>query len=380
VLVERARADFRALLSRAELSVSQAGYNTAVDLLRTGIRSVLVPFEAGHETEQRLRAERLKALGLAAIVPEADLSGEHLAAAIARELAKPPSLLPSVSLDGARQSVAIAEDLMLAAPVLHGRIDWSPVDRALARAEDRGCVIGFWWRDDDAVAHTPQLDRLLDLARRYEAGIGLAAIPRRVERSLVERLREEESAFAFVHGWSHTNHAPPGAKKTEFGDHRSIETVAAEAAQALQQAEAALGPKLLPVLVPPWNRISPALAKRLPDIGYHALSAFKDRDRHDSVKDLLQINTHIDPIDWHGTRRLVEIEWIVAQLAAAIERRVEGLADPDEPIGFLTHHLVHDEGIWLFCERLTDYLAGRKRRFLRIDELFRNKNRIAVEL
>ena len=24
----------------------------------------------------------------------------------------------------------------------------------------------FWWRDDDAVAATPQLDRLLDLAKR----------------------------------------------------------------------------------------------------------------------------------------------------------------------------------------------------------------------
>jgi predicted glycosyltransferase len=28
--------------------VSQAGYNTAVDLLRAGVAAVLVPFEAGH--------------------------------------------------------------------------------------------------------------------------------------------------------------------------------------------------------------------------------------------------------------------------------------------------------------------------------------------
>jgi predicted glycosyltransferase len=45
VAVERARPDFRALLAGAELSVSQAGYNTTVDLLRCGVRSVLVPFE-----------------------------------------------------------------------------------------------------------------------------------------------------------------------------------------------------------------------------------------------------------------------------------------------------------------------------------------------
>ena len=55
--VERARPDFRALLAGAELSVSQSGYNTVVDLLRCGAPAVLVPFEAGHETEQRLRAD-----------------------------------------------------------------------------------------------------------------------------------------------------------------------------------------------------------------------------------------------------------------------------------------------------------------------------------
>ena len=76
--IERARPDFRALLSGAEISVSQAGYNTVVDLLRCGVRSVLVPFEAGQETEQRLRAERLKSLNLAGIVPEDELSGRAL--------------------------------------------------------------------------------------------------------------------------------------------------------------------------------------------------------------------------------------------------------------------------------------------------------------
>jgi predicted glycosyltransferase len=65
VTVERARRDFRALLAAAAVSVSQAGYNTAVDLLRTGVRPVLVPFEAGQETEQRLRSECLRTRGIA---------------------------------------------------------------------------------------------------------------------------------------------------------------------------------------------------------------------------------------------------------------------------------------------------------------------------
>ena len=87
VAVERARPDFRALLARAAVSVSQAGYNTAVDLLRAGVAAVLVPFEAGHETEQRLRAECLAALGLARLLPEAELAPATLAERVRMQLA-----------------------------------------------------------------------------------------------------------------------------------------------------------------------------------------------------------------------------------------------------------------------------------------------------
>ena len=74
-----------------------------------------------------------------------------------------------------------------------------------------------------------------------------------------------------------------------------------------------------------------------------------------------------------------DVEQTVGRIAAAIDRRVDGLADPSEPIGLLTHHLVHDEAVWIFCESLMEYLARRAMLFLRIQELFRNKGRIVVE-
>lgn len=371
VTVERARPDFRALLAGAELSISQAGYNTVVDLLRSGVPSVLVPFEGGHETEQRLRAERLKALGLAGIVPEADLTPARLEEAVIGSLARAPSPAPAIALDGAARSVALAESLILARPAIHQAIDWSPVDEALTRARDQGTAIRFWWRDDDAVAATPQLDRLLELSRRAAAGLALAVIPQTLEPSLAERLRGEGRAFAFVHGWSHANHAPPGQKRAEFGDHRPAAAMAQEAEQALRVARASLGRKLLPVFVPPWNRVSPELVHRLPPSGFQALSTFTDRKTASPVTGLLQINTHIDPIDWHGTRSLAEPSRIVAGLATAIQRRLTGEADREEPIGFLTHHLVHDEAIWSFCERLMMHLAARGVPILRPDNAFR---------
>ena len=89
VMIERFRDDFAALLRACRVSVSQAGYNTVLDLLAARARAVLVPFAAGRETEQPLRAERLAALGAAELVRESELSAAALAAAIERAAARP---------------------------------------------------------------------------------------------------------------------------------------------------------------------------------------------------------------------------------------------------------------------------------------------------
>jgi hypothetical protein len=38
--------------------------------------------------------------------------------------------------------------------------------------------------------------------------------------------------------------------------------------------ERLFGSRVLPVLVPPWNRIAPGLVPALPEIGYRGLSTF----------------------------------------------------------------------------------------------------------
>ncbi len=59
-IVERSRADFGDLLRRAFISISQAGYNTTLDVIASGARPVVVPFTGNGETEQRARGERLR--------------------------------------------------------------------------------------------------------------------------------------------------------------------------------------------------------------------------------------------------------------------------------------------------------------------------------
>jgi predicted glycosyltransferase len=98
------RPDLPDLLGGSSLSISQAGYNTVCDVLRAGCRSLLVPFAAGGETEQSVRAQRLEAMGLAAVLPEASVSADQLQSRVQVLLAQPAPQTSRLDLDGARRT------------------------------------------------------------------------------------------------------------------------------------------------------------------------------------------------------------------------------------------------------------------------------------
>ncbi|MFC2250685.1 glycosyltransferase [Labrys portucalensis] len=355
VTVERARPDFPALLAGAAASVSQAGYNTMIDLALAGMPAVVVPFEQGKEAEQRLRAECFHALGLAGIVREADLSGPTLAAAVETALARPPGEAPVLALDGIAGSVRAVEAAAQRAEDLAGA--WTRLDEALAARRE----VRLWWRDDDAVAATPALDRLLALAHRHDLPLSLAVIPAAVLPSLAEAIAEEWQVDILVHGYAHANHAPPGAKKQELG-HRPAAEILAELGQGLSTLRSRFGARCLPVLVPPWNRIDPTLIGGLAALGFRGLSVAGPRPAA-RLHDLTAINIHIDPIAWKQGGGLVEPIQVLSQFINALEH--------DEPLGILTHHLVHDAWIWSFLERLFERLKNHANiRFLPAHALF----------
>ncbi|MFP3543497.1 glycosyltransferase [Rhizobium sp. SIMBA_035] len=112
VTLVRFRKDFPSLLKGAKVSISQAGYNTVGDLLRTDCRAILIPFVAGGETEQTVRAERLKAMGLASILPETGLTAEHVVSAVSEALARPPRQAAALDLAGAETTAAIIRSML----------------------------------------------------------------------------------------------------------------------------------------------------------------------------------------------------------------------------------------------------------------------------
>ncbi|QGY02797.1 glycosyl transferase family 28 [Methylobacterium mesophilicum SR1.6/6] len=349
-LVTRARPDYRSLLAGAALSVSQSGYNTATDLLVTGTPAVLVPFEAGGETEQRLRAERLAGRGLARVLAEADLHTESLLEAVdAQRTARLPAP-HGIDLDGAGRSVQIVEDLLAGRRSLGRRpaAERSGLDvvrTALDAAASRGRAVPFLWRDDDAVTATPALDRLIGLADRHAVPLLLAAIPAGIEPALGQRLESASLVSVAVHGLAHRNHAAPCEKPAEFGAHRSLDALRADAAAGLRIARDRLSEAaLMPIFVPPWNRLAPALTAVLPELGYGGLSAIPGPP----VSGLRRFDATLDPIDWRGTRSLRNPEVLLHGLAETIAG--------GRPIGLLTHHLVHDAAIWRFVDELLTVL------------------------
>lgn len=106
LVVESNRTDFSSLLARAQLSVSQAGYNTIVDLLNARARAVLVPFAEHRETEQAQRAQALAARGLATCLAEDALAPATLAAAIDAAIALPRPT-HAIRLDGAARAAEL---------------------------------------------------------------------------------------------------------------------------------------------------------------------------------------------------------------------------------------------------------------------------------
>jgi predicted glycosyltransferase len=109
--LERSRPDFTTLLANCALSVSQAGYNTLMEIVSTGARAVVVPFARGQETEQTLRARCFAERGLLEMVEESALAPATLAAAIDRAAQKPRVTPGSINLDGARRSALLIERL-----------------------------------------------------------------------------------------------------------------------------------------------------------------------------------------------------------------------------------------------------------------------------
>ncbi|NOT54103.1 MAG: glycosyl transferase [Deltaproteobacteria bacterium] len=111
--LHRSVPDLCAAMRGATASISQCGYNTALDILRADVPALVVPFAEGGEDEQMNRARRLEKLGALRV-----LDPQHLdALTLAEEIRALPRFTPqavTLDLDGAQHTAHLVEELVQA--------------------------------------------------------------------------------------------------------------------------------------------------------------------------------------------------------------------------------------------------------------------------
>jgi predicted glycosyltransferase len=101
-----------AYLDRADLSISLGGYNTTMNILKTGVRSMIYPSDK--DREQAIRAEKLEKLGLLKMIDRSQLEPEPLARSIVDYLAGNETMdfENLIQLDGAKKASVILQRLL----------------------------------------------------------------------------------------------------------------------------------------------------------------------------------------------------------------------------------------------------------------------------
>jgi hypothetical protein len=227
--------------------------------------------------------------------------------------------------------------------------EWSHLADELDRWREAQRVAKLWWRDDDAVAPSANLDRLVEIAGTVP--IALAVIPADAGSELAEWLRKFGPSIAILqHGWRHSNHST-GRRKSEFPAERSGSAVRTDLAAGRERLTHLFGSRALPVLVPPWNRFDDLHLPLLAACGIRAISRINRSGGFPPALGIGEVNVDIDLVEWRGDRGFIGEEAALGALVGHLQTRRFGWVC-DEPIGILTHHLVQDTATEAFLQKL----------------------------
>lgn len=103
-----------ALIKRADRIVAMGGYNTICEVLSFEKHALIVP--RVHETEQWIRAQRLRALGLVDVLHPDHLTPQALSEWLARDLGAPPASRSRIDVGGLNRLPGLLEELLFSAP------------------------------------------------------------------------------------------------------------------------------------------------------------------------------------------------------------------------------------------------------------------------
>ena len=367
ICLRRYTTHFLSYLQQAALSVSMAGYNTCMNILATGVRSLVLPFTGGGNAEQTIRAEKLAALGAVEVIRPDELQPGPLAEKMHRCLGAEPAAV-SLDLDGVANTAAFAASCFAAPSAIplpraglpaQTRARRSAFDSAIEalrrHLEDcaaAGRQLDLFVRDDDADVDEETLRHLLDITYSRCAPLNVAIIPGRLTDAgtlLLDHYKRFCPTLLELHqhGWRHVNHEAEG-RKCEFGISRSFEQQFEDIASGRAKLEACFEERFFPAFTPPWNRCAETTYQVLDALDFRVLS--KDAGAQPvSRYGFQEISVTLDVYRWRGGATFKDPEEIIEQLAAQIQTR--------RPIGLMLHHKVMDADAFAFVDRLLEVLG-----------------------
>ena len=359
--VHRFTTSFQSLMRQAVLSISMAGYNTCMNVLKTGTKALVLPFTGHKNDEQTIRAKKLEQRGLLTVLKPEELIPEQLAAKIAASLTTLHPGHHSINTEGGTQTAAIIERLAAQTRRRTPRPDplvtaasGSPPDQWLMTLrhflnakEAQGQDLHLFLRDDDVDVDEDSLKQLLDLALARGVPMNLEIIPGRLTPSgtaaLKNALRADHALLSLnQHGWMHSNHELEG-RKCEFGPSRSFTQQLTDIAQGKAILESTFVELFYPAFTPPWNRCTTETYRALDELGFQVLSKDRGKERVTEHR-FTEISTSLDLYTWKEGARMKSPDEIVQALMA----QLEGLPI----IGLLLHHKVMTRDAFEFLDQI----------------------------
>ena len=301
-------------LRGASASISQCGYNTAMDILRSRIPALVVPFSGEKQDEQMNRARRLERLGALRVLEAERLNAQTLATEMDALLQFQPNAI-QLDMNGAENTAELLKELLQQRHT-----------RAMSHSEKRTGATPDWllpvretldglthpaslfFRDDDCGWSDDRLLLLLDIFADFGFPVDLAAIPAALNSAFAQKLSRRMAAHPerlriHQHGYTHVNHEPAG-KKCEFGPARNYLSQRSDIESGQRRLADLFGAAPDPIFTPPWNRCTTVTARCLAELGFQVLS----RDSHAEALEIPGLFEMPIAVDWFAHRKKVRLD------------------------------------------------------------------------
>ncbi|MEJ7710234.1 MAG: glycosyltransferase [Pyrinomonadaceae bacterium] len=361
VTIERFSTRFTSYLKTADLSISMAGYNTCMDILVAGVKSLVYPFTGNNNQEQTVRARKLERMGVVKMIREAELTPESLAEEMMRCLKSPtevtsPQLVP-LDIRGAEKTALLLTELAgrnftgkESRMIKHHLL--AELNSGLEQSQDENKALHFFFRDDDVDEAELSLQRLLHLFLSRGVPINLGVIPglptRQAVRTLAKQCSSAPDSIALnQHGWKHINHEKSG-KKCEFGASRTFSEQLEDIANGQARMSEAFGDDFYPAFIPPWNRCTAETYRVLDQLGFPVLSKNQSGIPSSGYK-FRECSITLDLYRWRGGATLKPPEEIIRDLILQIGQM--------NTVGIMLHHKVMNDEAFLFLDLLIETLS-----------------------